>query len=298
MKQTLSAAGFRIDTKTVSLCMAVVMMTALPGLTVADEEQNPRFGKIKGTGGVSSISGVGGGGLTPWATLSSYAEAGQLGGTVFASQARVDDYQLDIYGGSFNFHDKVEVSYVRQDFLIEAADLNIRQDKIGLRYKVAGDVIYDRLPQITVGVEHGELRDEAVALSVGARETRGTVYTISMARAWINGIGHRTTLLNVNLRYGDSNQFGILGYGGDDADTRVNVEVAGAMFLNRSVAVGFEWRQKPDNLSALKEENAHDLFVAYFPNKRLSFTAAWVDLGEIAGAPDQRGVYFSLQANL
>ncbi|MEX2332792.1 MAG: DUF3034 family protein, partial [Pseudohongiella sp.] len=120
----------------------------------------------------------------------------------------------------------------------------------------------------------------------------------SMARAWLNGIAHRTTLLNVNLRYGDANQFGILGYGGDDADQKINLEVAGAVFLNRSVAVGFEWRQKPDNLSALVEDDAKDLFLAYFPNKRLSLTAAWVDLGAIAGAPDQRGVYVSLQANL
>lgn len=280
------------------LLPALVLASLLPVSASADDALNQRFGKIKGTGAVSSISGAGGGGLMPWATLSSYAEAGQLGGTVFASQARVDDYQLDIYGGAFNFHDKVEVSYARQDFLIKAADLHIRQDKVGLRYKVAGDIIYDRMPQITVGVEHGELRDEAVALSVGARDTSGTDYTVSVARAWLNGIAHRTTLLNVNLRYGNANQFGILGYGGDDQDSRVNVEVAGALFLNRSVAVGFEWRQKPDNLSALSENNARDLFLAYFPNKRLSFTAAWVDLGDIAGAPDQRGVYFSLQANL
>ncbi|MEX2334951.1 MAG: DUF3034 family protein, partial [Pseudohongiella sp.] len=147
---------------------ASLLTFALPAIALADEAQTERFGKIKGTGGVSSISGAGGGGLTPWATLSSYAEDDQLGGTVFISQARVDDYQLDIYGGAFNFHDKIEVSYARQDFLIKAADVQIRQDKIGLRYKLAGDIIYDRLPQITLGVEHGELRDPAVALSVGA----------------------------------------------------------------------------------------------------------------------------------
>lgn len=278
--------------------LTALLVAALPLAASADDAHNRRFGKIKGTGGVSSISGAGGGGLLPWATLSSYAEDGQLGGTVFASQARVDDYQLDIYGGAFNVHDKLELSYARQDFLIKAADLHIRQDRFGLRYKVAGDIIYDHLPQITVGVEHGKLRGESVALSVGARDTSGTDYTVSVARVWLNGLAHRTTLLNVNLRYGNANQFGILGYGGDDQDSRVNVEVAGALFINRSVAVGFEWRQKPDNLSALIEDDASDLFVAYFPNKRLSFTAAWVDLGDIAGAPDQCGVYFSLQANL
>lgn len=273
-----------------------LVVGALPAM--ANAAETGRFGKIKGTGGVSSISGAGGGGLTPWATLSSYAEDGQLGGTVFVSRARVDDYQLDVYGGAFNFHDKAEFSYARQDFVIEAADLHIRQDRLGLRYKLAGDVIYDRLPQITVGVEHGKLRDETVALSVGARDTQGTEYTVSIARAWLNGLANRTTLLNVNFRYGNANQFGILGYGGDDADRRVNMEVAGAVFLTRSVAIGFEYRQKPDNLSAIKEDSARDIFIAYFPNKRVSLTAAWLDLGDIAGAPDQRGAYISLQANL
>jgi hypothetical protein len=283
------------------LCIAWVSalsLSAIPATTLADDAQNKRFGKIKGTGGVSAISGAGGGGLTPWATLGSYAEDGQLGGTVFVTQARVDDYQLDVYGGAFTWHNKVEVSYARQDFLIEAAGVHIRQDKVGLRYRLAGDIIYQRLPQITIGVEHGELRDTAVALAVGAEDTRGTDYTLSMAKAWLNGIAHRTTLLNVNLRYSNANQFGILGYGGDDADTKVNLELAGAIFINRSIAVGIEWRQKPDNLSALTEHHAKDLFLAYFPSKRLSLTAAWVDLGDIAGAPDQRGVYFSLQANL
>lgn len=277
---------------------SLLSIATLAQTATADDAPAQRFGKIKGSSGVTSISGSGGGGLTPWATLSSYAGDEQLGSTVFATQARVDDYQLDVYGAAFNWHDKVELSYARQDFLIKAADAHIRQDKFALRYKLTGDIIYDRLPQITLGVEHGELRDPAVALSVGANKTRGTDYTISMARVWLNGIAHRTTLLNVNLRYSDANQFGILGYGGDDTDSKINLEFAGALFINRSVAVGVEWRQKPDNLLALVEEDAKDLFLAYFPNKRLSFTVAWVDLGDIAGAPDQRGVYFSLQANL
>jgi hypothetical protein len=34
--------------------------------------------------------------------------------------------------------------------------------------------------------------------------------------------------------------------------------------------------------------------VAWFPNKVISVTAAWLDLGDIAGAKSQKGAYFSV----
>tara|TARA_R110002049_G_scaffold114466_2_gene265637 strand:- start:914 stop:1231 length:318 start_codon:yes stop_codon:yes gene_type:complete len=105
-------------------------------------------------------------------------------------------------------------------------------------------------------------------------------------------------MFNVNLRYSQANQYGLLGYGGDDRDTRVQVEVAAAMFLTRSIAIGAEYRQKPDNLSALREDEATDVFVAWFPNKHFSVTGAYVMLGEIAGAAQQNGFYLSIQGAL
>lgn len=274
-----------------SICILLIFIS---GPALASDRQS----KIKGTGGVSSISGAGGGGITPWATLSSYASEGQRGAAVFVSRANVDDFELDVAGAAVNLNDRFELSYARQNFTIKAADAVIRQDKLGLRYRLAGDVIYGSMPQVTLGLEHGNLKDPAIARAVGARHTQGTDFTASAGRAWLDGIAHRTTLLNVNLRYGNANQFGILGYSGDDPGSRWQAEIAGAVFLTRSIALGFEYRQKPDNLSALREQSAKDVFIAFFPNKRVSLTAAWVDLGEIAGAPDQRGVYLSLQATL
>ena len=51
-------------------------------------------GRIKGTGGVSSISGGGGGGLIPWATLTSLAAKEQRGFTAFVTHTDVDDFTL------------------------------------------------------------------------------------------------------------------------------------------------------------------------------------------------------------
>ena len=75
--------------------------------------------------------------------------------------------------------------------------------------------------------------------------------------------------------------------------------------MNRQLAVGVEARAKPDNLNrsvlgagALKEDDWYDVFVAWAPNKHLSFTAAWVDLGRIVPALQARrqtGAYLSAQ---
>lgn len=255
-------------------------------------------GRIKGTGGVSSVSGAGGGGLIPWATLTSLATEQRSGFTGFATYTGLDDFALDIVGGAVNFNDRVELSYARQRFTIRANDAEIVQDKYALKLRVAGDLLYGSVPQLALGVERSRLRDRATARAVGARQDNGTDLYLSAARAWIDGVFHRTSLLNVNLRYSRANQFGLLGYGGDDQDSRVQVEVAAALFLTRSIAVGAEYRQKPDNLSALSEEGAADVFVVWFPSKHISITGAYVMLGQIAAARSQNGFYLSIQGAL
>ena len=62
---------------------------------------------------------------------------------------------------------------------------------------------------------------------------------------------------------------------------------------NCQIAVGVEYREKSNNLG-LGEQDWQDVFVAWFPNKYVSVTAAWLDLGSIAGAKDQTGWYLSV----
>ena len=73
------------------------------------------------------------------------------------------------------------------------------------------------------------------------------------------------------------------------------LEGSAALFLDRYTAVGVEYRQKPDNLSFAREEDWMDAFVAWFPNKHVALVGGYVDLGDVAGARDQRGLYLSLQ---
>jgi hypothetical protein len=71
-------------------------------------------------------------------------------------------------------------------------------------------------------------------------------------------------------------------------------EVSAAVWLHEDWMIGTEYRDKPDNLSAFHEDGAADVFVAWTPIKNLSFTAAWADLGRIAGKAPQRGAYISV----
>lgn len=257
-----------------------------------------RQGKILGTAAVSSLSGASGGGLFPWATIATYASSDQKGLNVFKTNVWLDNYRLEVNGGAIAFSDRLELAFARQSFSINNTGVEIQQDKYTARYKVLGDLIYGAAPQVTLGIEYGELADGSVASSVGAHGHSGSNFLISAAKVWLDGLAHRTTLLNANIRYGRENQFGLLGYGGDAESGALTAEVAAAVFLNRNIAVGLEFRQKKDNLSAIREEHARDLFIAWFVNKHVSVTGALVDLGAIAGAEDQRGFYLSLQATL
>lgn len=108
--------------------------------------------------------------------------------------------------------------------------------------------------------------------------------------------GGRHLLLNGTLRRTRANQTGLLGFGGDrEDDAALVAEASAAVLLNPRWAVGVEYRQKPDNLGFAREDDWKDVFVGWFPNKRVAVVAAWADLGRIATLDDQEGWYVSLQ---
>ena len=102
--------------------------------------------------------------------------------------------------------------------------------------------------------------------------------------------------MNGTVRFTRANQFGILGFGGDRRDRYEPMfEGSVAYLLDRRLAIGGEYRMKPDNLGIASEEDAWDVFVAWAPHKQVSLTVAYVDLGNIVIRDSQRGVYASLQ---
>lgn len=254
-------------------------------------------GKILATSGITQFEGSGGGGIVPFATLASYATREQYGFTAHRTALNLDDFTLRSFGFSANLRDRVELSYVDQSLNINPLGLEIKQDIYGAKVKLLGDLIYTRWPQVSVGMQHKRL-GEAVILPE-ARENQGTDFYIAASRLHIAALANYNVLWNVTLRSTRANQTGFLGFGGGNNQSRdIEVEAAFALQLRRSLVVGAEYRTKPNNLNAVDEDDWKDIFVAWSPSKRVSFTAAYTDFGTIGGLDDQQGFYLSITGNL
>lgn len=254
-------------------------------------------GGLLATGGVTSIEGSAGGGIVPWAVLGSYAEDDEWGGTVTLSQASVDDFRLSVMGASLNYRNRVEFSLARQTFDLSTIGGELNQNIFGVKYRVAGDLIYGNLPQISAGIQYKENTRFDLPDAVGAQRDSDFDAYLAVSRAWLAGPFDRTWLVNATVRATRANQIGLLGFGGDKSDSHELVaELAAGVFLHRSLAVGMEYRQKPNNLSFADEDDWVSAFVAWFPTKSVSVTGAFLDLGDIAGLESQQGYYLSLQA--
>lgn len=256
-------------------------------------------GRLLATGGATTLEGSGGGGIVPWATLASYADEGEWGATVQLNYANVDDYQLNVVGATVTYSNRVELSYAQQDFELSSLGGSLKQDIYGVKVRLAGDLVYGDMPQISVGAQHKRNQTFALPQAVGARADSGTDYYVSAGKAWLDGPFHRTWLANVTVRATKANQTGLLGFGGDlNDDYELMTEASVGMFINRHWVVGVEYRQKPNNLGFAKEHDWHDVFVGWFPNKRIAVVGAYTNLKSIAGAPDQKGFYANLQISL
>lgn len=250
-------------------------------------------GKILATPGVSQIEGSAGGGLVPWAQLAGYATEDEIAASGFCSRVKVDDFSLNACGAQANFYDRVEVSYAQQSFYVNPLDTHLKQAILGAKVRLYGDVVYSDLPQVSVGIQSKKLDTSAIAFALGAEKDHGTDVYLAMSKLHLGVVDGYNWLWNITARSTDANQMGLLGFGGPDSSRTIQLEASTALLLDRHLAIGFEFRQKPDNLN-IGESHWRDIFIAWFPNKHFSTTVAYVDLGNIAGINNQTGWYLSL----
>jgi hypothetical protein len=269
--------------------------------------------KLLLTGGVTSIDGAAGGGLTPWAVIGSNATEGEWGATATASVVSTRNYTMQVQGVLLAYDDRVEVSLARQDFAtgvtgraLGLPGLHLKMDVLGAKARLLGDAVLDSdtwVPQVAAGFElkqadAGALEPTLQAL--GAHLHGFDVYVSATKLLLAQGI-----LVNGTLRLTKGNQNGLLGFGGSAHDSyRLEPEFSAAWLANRHLAFGAEYRRKPDNLNpsvlgaGLKEDDWWDMFAAWAPTRHLSLTAAWVQLGHIVPAvatKRQDGGYLSAQ---
>ncbi len=259
--------------------------------------------RLYATGGVTQIEGSAGGGLTPWAVIAGYGTDKQVGVTAFYTRADPTDFDLNAMGVAVGIYDRVEVSYARQELGLGTTvpGQSIAMDVVGLKVKVLGDAVYDQdrwYPQIAVGAQYKHNLDMAVPTLLGAKDGSGVDLYVAATKVWLGAFFGRSLLLNGTLRSTSANQLGLLGFGGDlNGERRYMPEVSAAVLVTDRIAVGAEYRVKPDNLSAFAEDDFKDIFVAWFPCKRFSLSAAYVQFGTIADKQNQNAIYISGQLN-
>ncbi|WP_439101211.1 DUF3034 family protein [Congregibacter sp.] len=252
--------------------------------------------KLLGTSGGQQIEGQAGGGIVPWALLAGYGDVGEYGVSAAATRVAVDDFTLDVAGLAVSYHNRFELSFARQTLDVAPLGLEIQQDILGGKLRLGGDLIYGKTPMITAGMQWKKNRDSTVPELLGAADDEGMDYTLSASRLWLDAFAGRNVFANATLRYTEAHQTGLLGFGYPDGDSpQLVAEGSLGIFLSRRWVLGFEYRQKPDQLQSVSEDAWADLFVGWFPGKRVSLIGAYTDLGDIAGLTDQRGFYLSLQ---
>ena len=297
--------------------LALAASAALLAATPAQADT----GKLLLTGGVSTVEGAAGGGISPWAVIGSQATEGEKGVSAYLSRAETRDHGLTAAGVAVGFNDRLELSFGHQDFdtgitgtLLGLPGLHLKQDILGAKLRVAGDAVLDSdslMPQIAVGVQAKRLRSsglDGTLDALGAQRDGVDLYVSATKLFLAQGV-----VVNGTLRATKANQGGLLGHGatlnGADNGYEFMPELSVAYLLRKNLAVGVEYRAMPNKLQragaaaglgdGLRADDWKDIFIAWAPSKNVSLTAAYVDLGRIVpattGNRKQTGVYLSAQ---
>lgn len=260
-------------------------------------------GKLRLTNGVATLDGASGGGLAGWAIIAGKETAQGIGGSAHVTYVELPDYNWQSHGAAIGLFDRFELSYARQN--LDTIDVGtalglgrsyvLNQDVFGAKLRLFGDAVYGpaALPQFAIGFQYKNNLDDAVAQAVGATSDDGTDFYIAATKILLA----QSLLLNGTLRYTKANQLGLLGFGGDkNGDRSLQFEGSLGYMLSRNLVVGAEYRTKPDNLSVAREDDWLDVYAAWSLGDHFTVAGAYVDLGSIATAAEQRGALLSLQA--
>jgi Protein of unknown function (DUF3034) len=286
--------------KVSALALAIIGLASV-ATSGANAQSVSTSGRLLLTGGVSQVEGAAGGGLSTWAVIGGYGTQNQIGGSGFYTKVTLDDFNLTSFGGAVGINNRVELSVAQQQFDLEdvgaalglGQGFTINQNTYGVKVRLFGDAVLEQdspLPQVSVGIQYKDNKQDALVKSLGADSGDGTDFYIAASKLYLN----QSLLLNGAVRFTKANQFGILGFGSGDDDYSAQFEGSFAYLLNRRLAIGAEVRTKPNNLAVAKEETAYSAFIAFAPTKNASVTLAYAYLGNIV-VGKQRGLYASLQ---
>ncbi len=260
-------------------------------------------GKLLLTNGITNVEGASGGGLTPWATIAGDETKDGIGLSAHATLVDVKSYDYRSAGLAIGLFDRLEVSIARQVFntrdvgalLGIGKDFRFKQNIVGAKLRLFGDLVYDDplIPAVAIGAQYKHNEQGAIVRAFGAKQDSGVDYYVTATKLFLS----HSLLLNTTVRLTKANQMGLLGFGGDKSDRHsLQFEGSAAYQLSRHLAIGGEYRSKPNKLGVAREDDWFDAFAAYAINRHLTATVAYTDLGSIATVEGQRGAFLSLQA--
>ncbi|MCZ8529582.1 DUF3034 family protein [Alteromonas sp. PRIM-21] len=292
--------------------------------------------RLIASGGITGFEGTAGGGITPWAFIGGYTSKEEISYSANVQYLSLNDYSLTTAGAGISLFDRVEFSIQRQRLdisagltsnvfalLTEGAVTNansttIEQDIVGAKVKLFGDGVFTQnswAPQIALGAQYKKNRDVDSSLSLpdgtvplpevgvplllGAKDDSGTDIYLSATKLWLGTPSGYNLLTNLTARYTKANVFGLLGFGAEGHDNaKVEWEGSVAVLISPTTAMGTEFRTQTNRLGGLAEEDTVvDAFIAYFPNKSISITAAYVDLGNLPLQESSSGFYLTVNGN-
>lgn len=262
-------------------------------------------GRLPLTGGISTVEGSAGGGLATWSLIVGNETEDGNGGAAQLTLVELPDFRLTVVSGAIGLRNRVELSVAHQIFDTREAGATLGlgrsytfgQDIFGIKVRVVGDAVWDQdrlLPQISVGVQHKRANRGPLIQALGGKSSSGTDFYVSATKVVLP----LSLLASGTARWTSANQFGLLGFGGDLHSGRsLQFEGSAGLLATPNLALGVEFRTKPNNLSFARESGSFDLFAAAAFGHHLTATAAYVDLGDIATFHRQRGFLVSLQGS-
>jgi hypothetical protein len=268
-------------------------------LSLGNAIANTDTSRVIATGGATAIEGSAGGGIVTWAVINGYNSSDEWSATAMATSVKLDDFSLSVTGAALSFDNRLELSFARQQFDLDTLGGELGQDIIGVKYKLAGELLYTVMPQLSMGLQYKRLDDFTLPSLLGARKDWGIDVYLAASTVYFDTFWGRNLLLNGTVRATKANQLGLLGFGSQASDDyQIVIEASAALLLRDNLALGVEYRQKPNQLDFAREDDWQDVFLAWFVNKHFSVVAAYTQLGNIAGFDNQSGWYFSVEGTL
>ena len=266
---------------------------------------------------VMNIEGEGGGGLVPWAYLTNPPAQGEIlgGPTVAATYIFPQNFNVNVYHINQSVTDRVELGYSRTVFdttnLLGGVGVDeLVMDTLHAKFLLLKES--DVLPAVSLSLEYKKNRDIDTAdrnlraafgagtdlTAAGLDDDSGVDACVSVTKLFKETPLSMPVLVNLGARYTKAAQTGYLGFS-DHA--KVLPEVTLAVLPESNVAVGVEYRIKPDEyrevagIGSFAEDDWSDFFIAYFPTPGLSIVGAVVNFGNIVNRNVNTGLYMNMK---